>query len=129
MLICGQVIAEEGTQKKSLIGIFDNIYAPSFPASLSCAIYAKLRDAYGGYEIMLRFVKQADETTLMPDARFELNATEPSGAAEIVVNFIGATFPEPGGYEFQLYADGMYLHRVVLDVKNGEAQWPAPPKQ
>ena len=50
MLICDQIIVDEQTKKKSLIGIFDNINSLAFPASVNCAIYAKMADAEGGYD-------------------------------------------------------------------------------
>ena len=63
MLVCDQVISEQGTNKKSLIGVFDNFYSLVFPAALPrIAVYVKLADAQGDYLFKLRFVNLRDES-------------------------------------------------------------------
>ena len=42
MLICDTVITEVGTNKKSLIGLFENISASSFPAYPSLSVFVNL---------------------------------------------------------------------------------------
>ncbi len=63
MLVCDQIIAEQGTNKKSLIGVFANFYSLQFPVAISrLAIYVKLADASGNYLFKLRLVKLKDES-------------------------------------------------------------------
>jgi hypothetical protein len=52
------------------------------------------------------------------------NIASRSESAELAVNMIGIVFAEPGKYEFQLWADGTYLHRITLNAKlQGGQPW------
>src|ERR1700722_8938706 len=102
MLICDQIIIEQGTNKKNLIGVFDNFHSLVFPANLRIAIYVKLADAQGDYLFKLRFVNLRDES-LVAEIGIQakiIDGTEPS---ELALNF-GVPVPAEGKYEFQLYA-------------------------
>jgi hypothetical protein len=130
MLVCDQVIAEQGSNKKSLIGIFDNINAFAFPTQMRLAVYAKLADARGHYDFRLRFVSLKDETTVLPDINIPVDITDPLSPAELAVNLLGVVISEPGKYEFQLWAGETYLHRITLNaILTGGPQWPQQPKQ
>lgn len=124
MLICDQVIVEHGTGKKSLIGVFEQINAFSFPTQTRLAIYVKLVDASGHYDILIRLVNLKDETKVA-EIKAQANL-EQGAAAEFAVNIAGIVLPEAGKYEFQLYANDTYLHRVTMNatVIEGGPQWP-----
>ena len=115
MLVCDQIIVDEASKKKSLIGIFDNVNALSFPTAVNCAIYAKLADAEGDYRFKLAFVNLKDESTL---TQLEVPAKVRSrlAAADLVAHFVGVVFPEPGKYEVQLWANDIYLSRVTMSA-------------
>ena len=128
MLVCDQVIAEQGTNKRSLIGIFDNINSPAFPLQLRLAVYAKLSDAQGHYDFRLRFVNLRDERSVIPDINIPLDIADTQNAAELAVNLLGIIISEPGAYEFQLWAGDAYLHRITLNaIQTGGLQWPQQP--
>jgi hypothetical protein len=124
MLVCDQVIVEQGTGKKSLIGVFENVNSTAFPMQARLAIYAKLVDASGHYDFLIRLVNLKDETKVA-EIKAEANI-DPMAPAEFAINFVGMIFPEPGKYEFQLYANGTYLHRVTMNaiLIQGGTQWP-----
>ncbi len=89
------------------------------------AVYAKLLDGDGSYDFLVRVVNLKDETKI---AEIEAKgiAIKAPGSAELVLNFIGMLFPEAGKYEFQLYANGTYLHRATMNAMliQGGPQWP-----
>jgi len=127
MLLCDSVIVDEMTKKKSLIGVFEDVNAVGFPTQLNCALYAKLVDAEGEYDFKIRLVDLKDESlvTELPSAR----AVIPSRlrAAELAINLIGLPIPQAGKYEFQLYANDMYLARITMEAKQvqpGGTPWP-----
>jgi hypothetical protein len=128
MLICDQISIEQGTGKKSLIGLFESLNASSFPAQIRLSIFAKLTDASGHYDFLIRIVNLKDEI-LLSEVKAQLDFKDMTGA-ELVVNFIGMSFPEPGKYEFQLYANEVYLHRITMNavLVQGGQQWPQPPQ-
>jgi hypothetical protein len=65
MLVCDQIITEQGTNKKSLIGIFQRVQSPIFPVVIPrFGIYVKMVDVEGTIEFKLRIVKLDDETLL-----------------------------------------------------------------
>lgn len=127
MLVCDQVIVEQGTGKKSLIGIFENINSPVFPTAIKLGVYAKLVDAEGDYAVLIRLVNLKDESRLA-DIRAEAKGIKREGAAEIVVNIAGIVVPAPGKYEFQLFANDAFLHRVTMNavILSGGYPWLLP---
>ena len=131
MLVCDQIVAEQGTNKKSLIGIFEIVGALRFPTAIPrLSVYVRLVDAFGKYQFKLRVVKLKDET-LLSDVDIEGNIQDQAHAAELVFNFLGFMIPEAGKYEFQLYTGGTYLHRVTMEVsqvKGGILPWQVQPR-
>jgi hypothetical protein len=128
MLICDQIITEQVTNKKSLIGVFDKFFSSNFPALLPrIAVYVKLADAAGDYWFNLRIVNLKDESPL---AEVRLQAQVPGNEqyTELALN-MSFRVPEQGKYEFQLYADDYYLHRVTMLAElaqlppGGSPQW------
>ena len=122
MLVCDQVIAEQGTGKKSLIGIFDNLQAPGFPTQTRFAVYAKLADAQGQYKFRIRLVNLKDESPVA-DINADMTLPDSTNPAELAINMIGIILPEPGKYEFQLWGNGTYLHRITLNAIQGGFPW------
>ncbi len=116
MLICDQIIAEAGTNKKTLVGVFDNFLSPVFPVRIPrLAVYVKLADAGGNYLFKLRLVKLKDES-LVIELTIEGNIKGRTLYSELVLALLPIDIPEPGKYEFQLYADDVYLHRVTMQA-------------
>jgi len=116
MLICDQIINEEGTNKKSLIGVFESFYSPVFPVLMPrLAVYIKLIDAEGEYQCKLRLVKLRDES-LIAEFGIQVNVRDSSHHAEVALNMGNLPIPEAGKYEFQLYYEEIFLHRVTIDA-------------
>jgi len=64
MLICDSVITDKGTNKKSLIGVFEHINAFKFPCvHHSLAVYIKLTDARGKYRFRLELIDLQNNPT------------------------------------------------------------------
>ncbi len=115
MLLCDLVIVDQQSNKKSLIGVFDRLYALAFPAPLNCAVYAKLADAEGQYAFRLRIVNLKDEK-LLTEIEMQANVQTRSEPVEVAAQLMGIPIPEPGKYEVQLYSDDVYLGRVTLQA-------------
>jgi len=132
MLVCDQIIAEQGTNKKSLIGIFEQVGALTFPTVMPrLSVYVRLLDAFGKYPFKLRIVNLKDET-LLAEVNGEGNVQDSAHAAELVFNFMGFAIPQAGKYEFQLYTRDIYLHRVtmeVLQIQGGIPPWQQPQRR
>ena len=113
MLVCDQIIIDQQTKKKSLIGVFDNINALAFPAVVNCAVYAKLADAEGDYKFKVRLVNLKDEQ-LLGEMEVPAKVQTQVDPADMAIQLMGAVFPAPGKYEVQLYANDVYLGRVTM---------------
>ncbi len=107
MLICDKVITEAGTNKKSLIGIFENINARKFPCVHAfLSVYIKLTDAQGAYKFRLDLVDLESGTVIgngkIPD---DVTIPDPLSTHELIFNLAGLKFNHPGKYEFQIFAN------------------------
>lgn len=129
MLICDYVITERGTNKKSLIGVFENIGAMSFPCThFAMSVYIKLTDAQGAYQFRLELVDLQSNVTIgrseMPE---EVHVPSPLDAHELVFNLRGVRFMHAGNYEFRIFANDRIFgqKKLVVEQINPNAN-PAP---
>ena len=121
MLVCDQIINEQGTNKKSLIGVFDNFFSLTFPGFLQrLAVYVKMADAVGDYFLKLRIVKLKDEA-LIAEVGIQAHFQDVTQYGELALNLPGLPIPEAGKYEIQLYSGDEYLHRVTINALLGQA--------
>lgn len=118
MLLCDQIINEEGTQKKSLIGIFQQLNSPMYPVAMPrMAVYARVADVMENTEFQLRVVRLAGlQEFLILEAKAQVVIRDPTKPTELSFNFINLVFDQPGVYEFQLHARDTFLHRITLDA-------------
>ena len=114
ILVCDAATAD-ASQKKSLIGIFDQLGAPGFPTQRSVSLYVRLGSAFGRYEFSFRLVNAATWE----------NATEIKATAEVAernsrIDFllpqVPVVFPTAGSYEFQVWANDAYLGCATIDA-------------
>ena len=132
-LLCDYIIHEQGTGKKSLIGIFEQMHSPRFPfRAPRLSVYANFSDAHGTYELAVRLVRLRDGKVLFDARGMRLALPDPLQVSELGVNLEGIPFEEPGKYEFALYANDQFLQskpfRVVQATPpSGTPGAPAPP--
>lgn len=116
MLICDQAIREEGTGKVSLIGIFENIRGANFPmAHTGLAVYIKVTDALGEYDLRLDLVR-LDDLQLLGQGQVHATVTDRLSPAEWVFNLSVLVFERSGRYEFRLSANGQHMASKTFDV-------------
>lgn len=116
MLICDQAIREEGTGKVSLIGIFENIQGANFPmAHTGLAVYIKVTDAHGEYDLSLDLVR-LDDLQLLGQGKVHATADDRLSPAEWVFRLGVLGFERPGRYEFRLSANGQHVASKTFDV-------------
>ncbi|OQA56281.1 MAG: hypothetical protein BWY42_01065 [Candidatus Omnitrophica bacterium ADurb.Bin277] len=130
MLICDYVITERGTNKKSLIGVFENIGAASFPCThFAMSVYIKLTDAQGSYRFRLDLVDLHEDKTIgqseMPN---EVQVPSPLVAHELVFNLRGVRFAHPGEYEFRIFANGSIFGQKKFAVEQAGPGVPKGPE-
>jgi len=119
MLICDYVITEQGSKKKSLIGIFESIGAGKFPfIHPFLAVYVKLTEARGSYKFRLDLVSLKKDTVIgQGSAPQEISITDPLKSHELVFNLRGLRFQDPGEYEFRMYANDKIFAQKTFYVR------------
>lgn len=116
MLIADLAIREEGTGKASLIGIFENVNAQSFPyRHNSLVVYAKMTDAEGPYDFTLELIR-LEEATKIAEATVSAKAPDRMGVGELVLSLTNLVLPAPGLYEFRLLANGRHVGSKTFRV-------------
>ena len=118
MLVCDYVITEQGTHKKSLIGIFENISATRFPCThAALSVYIKLTDANGTYHFRLELVDlQNDSVIGKGEIPREVTIQNPLLVHELVFNLKTLRFLHPGDYEFRIYANDKIFGQKTFKV-------------
>lgn len=105
-LICDYVIHEQDTNKKSCIGIFHQINAPSFPCRHGqLSVYANLTNALGEYAFKLSLVHLRDDKEIGSGSTPKLTIPDRLQTAELAFRLQNIVFPHPGKYEFRLEAN------------------------
>jgi len=119
MLICDYVITERGTNKKSLIGVFENIGAMKFPCiHAAMSIYVKLTDAQGSYRVRLDLVDLGEDKTIgQNEIPNDVQVPSPLVSHELVFNLLDVYFTHPGEYEFRIFANGSIFGQKKFTVE------------
>ena len=118
ILICDQIIHEYGTNKKSLIGIFEEIHLPRFPARYPrIAVYVNLTDAHGRYALELRLVSSSDGGQLGVGQTPPVQIDNPLKTCEFALQIQNLQFPQPGKFEFHVLANNELLATKTFTVR------------
>ena len=106
MLLCDTTLVEDGTHKRSLIGIFDSIRGTQFPTiHPSMSVYVQFRDIQGVFDFTLELVDLADEKSLNKAVVKQFKVQDRFRDCELVFNLMSVKFEHPGDYEFRIYVD------------------------
>ena len=108
VLVCDVAVADPATGKKNLIGIFDVVHVRNFPTTRPMSLYFKVADAEGTYKIEVRYV-QVSTGKVIGSAEGELSTTDRLTTSEMHLTFPPLPIPEMGAYEFQIWANSMFL--------------------
>lgn len=124
--------AADYSGKLNILGTFDTIYSPQFPAvHPHCAIALRMsfeKAEEGRHQVKLNFVNE-DGQSIMPPIDMPLDVTVPGDATFIsrnfVVNIQGLKIDQPGLYSVDLAIDGRHQASVPLAVKSAPKGPPA----
>jgi hypothetical protein len=116
MLLCDLTIREHGTGKISLIGVFENISATTFPVvHRALSVYAKLADAEGEYAIKLELVR-LDDSRVVAQGLLRATFADRMTPGELIFNLENLGFERAGRYEFRLYAEDRFVAGKTFTV-------------
>lgn len=114
MIICDQVIREEGTKKISLVGLFNTIHAKSFPCvHPKMHIYIALTEFTGVANCELKFSDEANQ--IITQLKGPMNFPDKLAIAEINFQINNLPLPKPGLYHFDFFVEGQLMcHRKFM---------------
>lgn len=117
LLVCDQIITDRLTGKQSLIGMFSKIHTRGFPASHpQLCIFVMMTEGYGEVDVLLRVVDSNDSRAPIVEGKGKVRFKDPRAIANLSLQFHGLTFPEPGEYRIQLFAEGELLREARLEL-------------
>lgn len=127
ILTCDQIIHEQGSNKKSLIGIFEDVHLVRFPAAHPrIAVYVNLTDAHGKYVMEVRMLSP-DRTILATVQTPEVEIDNPLRTCEFALQMQNTPFEKPGKYEFQILANSELLATKSIHAKQAQMPQQLPP--
>ena len=114
-LVCDVACKDPVTAKVNLIGIFNKLWAQRFPTARPMSLYFKIADAQGFYKVSVAFV-QLETGKVVLEASGEASITDRLESADSFISFPPVPFSAPGRYEFQIFANGVFIGGAVIDV-------------
>lgn len=115
VLVCDTAATDPSTGKSNLIGIFDRVNVRTFPSQRRMSVYVKLTDAEGSYRIQVRYVQTGSGEELVRAAG-ETASTDRLGSLTFLISLPPLPIPIEGRYEFQVFANDIYLGGTFIDA-------------
>jgi uncharacterized protein DUF6941 len=127
IVICDQIIEDKLTGKKSLIGIFNQIAAQTFPCRHpQLFVYVSLTDGRGQCAAKLRVIHD-ESNAVVAEVNGQIQFPDVHAVVELNFGLVGLTFPEPGAYAMEFYCDDfLVLERRFQVVHLKPPQGPPP---
>ena len=105
LLVCDMVIQDRQTNKRSLIGLFDRLFANQFPCvHPQLSVFISLTSGRGTYQCEVRCRNSEDGTPAF-SAKGPMTMNDPMQVVEMVFNMQGVRFTEPGHYWLECLVD------------------------
>ena len=114
-IVCDVAAKDPSTGKVSLIGIFDRILIGKFPTQRPLSLYIKLTDAEGNYNIRVKYV-QVKSAKILAEAGGEFEYKDRLASSDLYIPFPPLPIPEEGRYEFQIWANSIFLGNAFIDA-------------
>lgn len=127
IVVCDQIIEDKLTNKKSLIGIFNQIATSQFPCRHpQIAVFISLTEGRGTAHARLKIAH--DETGhVVGDVTGQIQFPDIHAVVEINFNLVGLVFPQPGLYSIEFYCDdALVLERRFHVIHAQPPQGPPP---
>ncbi len=124
MLICDYVIRDADTQNKSVIGVFNSLFAQKFPVRHDrMHVFVSLTDGHGDYKATLR-IRRADGDTIFSQEG-KLGMKDPLAVADLNFQIRGLVIPEAGRYFVEFLCDD----ELIVDRRFDAVKMDRKPKQ
>ena len=116
-LVCDMTLIEEGTHKRSLIGLFDRIKTSKFPSTHpAMSIYVQFREIEGVFNFTLELFDIEENRSMHRAVISDFRVENRSSDCELVFNLLQLRFPHAGDYEFRIYLSDMVFGQKSFKV-------------
>lgn len=121
LVACDMLIEDKQSSKKSLIGLFDRLYAGTFPCTHpAMTVMVSLTSGRGDYPCEL-VCRHADSETVAFSAKGKIAFREPSQVLDLVFHLKGVRFTKPGTYWLHFLVDDVPVLMRPLFIQKAEA--------
>jgi hypothetical protein len=120
VLFADQIIVDAETGKKTLVGLYSNIYSSRLPLRKKLNIFVDICDACGRYDFELELIRLEDEAKIASGAIKGVNASDRLSSVEVIIQ-LAAAIRSFGTYEFRmLYGNNLVASKTfrVLEKKH-----------
>jgi len=130
MIVCDAIHQDPATKKCTLLGTFSTISGRRFPvAHPQLAVHVALTDGRGKVKIRLTLVGTDEAQQPLFSGEGMIEFADPRVVAELNFRLVNVTFPAPGEYRFQVFANDALLRERRLQVFPArQAKPPKPPE-
>ncbi len=108
LVLCDAAILDPVTGKATLVGLFDRLGAPVFPATIhAIAVFCKMSGLNGLYRLRLQIVAPDLLTFVLDvDVAGEVDVRDPLVPVSAPVNIVDLRIPSPGRYSVRWVYNG-----------------------
>ncbi len=125
MLVCDAIHQDPATRKCTILGTFSTISARKFPVvHRQLGVHVALTDGHGKSRIKLMLVGADEKQPPLFSGEGTIEFADPRVVAELNFRLNNVTFPHPGEYRFQVYANDELLMERRLHVFAVRSQKP-----
>lgn len=128
IIVCDQIIEDKLTNKKSLIGIFNQIASSNFPCRHPrLCVFVSMTEGRGGYTARLSLTHDAS-ATVVANMHGQIQFPDIHAVVELNFDLVGLQFPQPGLYSIEFYCDDtLILERRFHVIQMKQAPPPKGP--
>lgn len=117
MIICDEVVEDKRTDKKSLIGLFNQILTNKVPAvHKKMHVYFSLTNGRGNYRTILQY-SYLPEMKVLGQIHGEVSFHDPNAILECDFELVDVLFPKEGKYNFQILVNDRPIIERIFEVK------------
>jgi hypothetical protein len=121
LILSDSVIREANTNKLSLIGTFNGIFANNFPCTHpSLSVYIAITEGRGRVQCKLRMLSLQDNSIVF-ELPGQIDFGGPTSVGELVFQLQQIRFQQPGVYSIEFWTGSELLASRKLNVQQAEA--------
>jgi len=110
VMICDQVIINAIDKKPTIVGVFEGISAPKYPARHPrLAFFCELTNGRGTVPVTIRLVDVMQSEKVLFEQTVQRKFADVRQVQNLTFDISGVVFPHAGEYRFQIHAGGEFL--------------------